>query len=271
MQWLFESFRQHPELALFLVLALGYGLGSLRLGTFKLGPVLGVLIAGIVVGQVEIPVSESLKNVFFMLFLFAIGYRTGPQFFHSLPQQLTEATNLTNVAAAIVVGALIGLPSLVFGGVEITLTVFVGVLLGGLMLGWLSSFKPQFGGIPEPALWLLDALGLAGFLALVGMQAGPSFVRGLQDSGVALVVSAAVVVTIPHVVGILVGYYLLHMHPGIVLGACAGAGTSAPALGALLETARSRIPALSYGVAYALGNVILAFGGSLIVRFIGSG
>lgn len=38
MQWLIESLRQHPEVALFCVLAFGYGLGSLRFGRFKIGP-----------------------------------------------------------------------------------------------------------------------------------------------------------------------------------------------------------------------------------------
>jgi putative transport protein len=99
-QWLIESFRQHQEIALFLVLALGYGLGELRIGTFKVGPVLGVLIAGIAVGQLKIPVSDALRNAFFMLSLFAIGYRAGPQFFQSL-----RATPLKQIGLTIVVGA----------------------------------------------------------------------------------------------------------------------------------------------------------------------
>ena len=148
---------------------------------------------------------------------------------------------------------------------------FVGVLLGGIILGRLSSMYPRFGDIPGPALWLFDSLGLTGFLALVGMQAGPGFVRGIQQSGLLLIVSAAIVVVITHVVGILVGRYVLRMHPGLVLGACAGAGTSAPALGAVIEAAESRVPALSYGVGYALGNVVLALGASVMVKIIGPG
>src|SRR5262245_14473165 len=81
---LIESLRQHPELAFFLVLALGHKLGAVPLGSFKLGSVLGVLIAGIALGQFDIPVSETLKNMFFMFFMFAVGYRTGPLFFRSL-------------------------------------------------------------------------------------------------------------------------------------------------------------------------------------------
>jgi putative transport protein len=55
------------------------------------------------------------------------------------------------------------------------------------------------------------------------------------------------------------------MHPGILLGVCCGAGTSAPALAAVQEVAKSKIPTLGYGVTYAVGNVLLALWGSLIV------
>jgi putative transport protein len=180
----------------------------------------------------------------------------------------TDATNMTVVSTAIFLGALIGLPRLVFRGIEVSLTLFVGVLIGGLVLGWLSSSHPRIGRIPEAALWLFDSLGLTGFLALVGLEAGPEFLSGWQQAGFALLASAVVIVVVTNVVGILFGRYILRMHPGLVLGACAGAVTSAPALGALLESAESRIPALSYGVGYALGNVVLAIGGAVIVTIL---
>ena len=63
----------------------------------------------------------------------------------------------------------------------------------------------------------------------------------------------------------LLGHYVLRMHPGILLGVCAGAGTSAPALAAIQEVAGSRIPTLGYGVSYAVGNVLLALWGTVIV------
>src|SRR5262252_1982050 len=97
MQWLILSLREHSEMALFLVLALGYGLGNLRFGKFKIGPIFGVLIAGIAVGQLQISVDEALQNTFFMFFLFAIGYQTGPQFFASL-----RATGLKQVVLTLV-------------------------------------------------------------------------------------------------------------------------------------------------------------------------
>lgn len=177
----------------------------------------------------------------------------------------TQATDMVAVGAAVVIGGLTGLLAIRFGSLEIGLSLAVGVLLGGLVCGWLRSVNRRFGHIPEPALWLFDSVGLNAFLALVGIGAGPDFVRGLQESGLQLVVAGVMVCAIPHLVTVLVGHYVLRMHPGILLGVCAGAGTSAPALAAIQEAAGSRIPTLGYGVSYAVGNVLLALWGTVIV------
>jgi putative transport protein len=55
------------------------------------------------------------------------------------------------------------------------------------------------------------------------------------------------------------------MHPGILIGACAGACTATPALAAVQEAAKSSVPTLGYGVSYAVGNVLLALGGKVII------
>ena len=62
MSWLIDALRAHPELALFLTLAIGHGAGRLRIGSFQLGPVLGSLLAGVAVAQLGIPVPEALKS-----------------------------------------------------------------------------------------------------------------------------------------------------------------------------------------------------------------
>ncbi len=177
----------------------------------------------------------------------------------------TAATDMVTVGAAIFLGGMIGLPALMLGKLEIGLSLAVGVLLGGLVFGWLRSVNPRFGRIPEPTLWLFDSVGLTAFLALVGLSAGPDFVRGVKESGVSLVVAGVLVAAIPPIVGILVGRYVFKMHPGLLLGVCAGACTSAPGLAAVQEVARSKIPTLGYGVSYAIGNVLLALWGSVIV------
>lgn len=180
----------------------------------------------------------------------------------------TAASDMTTISVAILLGGLVGLPAITLGRLELGLSLFVGVLLGGLVFGWLRSLWRVFGYIPEPALWVFDSFGLTGFLALVGIEAGPDFVRGITESGVALVVAGIVVTSVPHLVTLLVGRYVFRLHPGILIGVCCGAGTSAPALAAVQEVADSRIPALGYGVGCALGNVILALWGGVIVLLI---
>ena len=84
MEWIVKSFQQHPELAIFLTLALGYWIGNLKFDKFSLGAVTGVLLAGVLVGQMHITISANVKSVFFIMFLFAVGYGVGPQFFRGL-------------------------------------------------------------------------------------------------------------------------------------------------------------------------------------------
>jgi putative transport protein len=91
------SLRQNPELAIFLTLALGFLLGRVRLGTFKLGNVVGTLLAGVLIGQLAIKVHPLVEIVFFDLFLFATGYKVGPQFFRGLKKNAVSQVSLTVV------------------------------------------------------------------------------------------------------------------------------------------------------------------------------
>jgi len=178
----------------------------------------------------------------------------------------TVTSDMMTVSAAIALGALVGLVGVPVGGIRIGLSLAVGVLLGGLLVGWARSAVPLFGRVQAGGLWLMNSLGLTGFLGVVGLNAGPVFVQGLRDSGATLLVAGVVVALVPHVVTILVGRYVFGMHPGVLLGTCAGANTSAVALAAVQDAAGgSKIPTLGYGVAYAVGNVLLALWGTVIV------
>jgi len=177
----------------------------------------------------------------------------------------TTSTDMLLVAGTVALGALIGLPALTAGGFRISVSSPVGVLLAGLALGHLRSTSPRFGRIPEPAALLFESLGLSAFLALVGLQAGPAAIAAVRTSGVSLIAAGVVITLVPHIVTILIGHYLIKLHPAILLGLCAGAGTSTPALAALERAAESRVPTIGYGMACAVGNVLTAVGGTLLV------
>src|SRR5262245_64414201 len=114
MEWFATSLRENPELAIFLTLAIGFVIGRVRIKGFSLGAVVGTLLAGVLVGQLGIKVDPLVKVVFFDLFLFATGYKVGPQFFRGLKKNaasqalltlvLCLASLLTTVLAAKVMG-----------------------------------------------------------------------------------------------------------------------------------------------------------------------
>jgi putative transport protein len=177
----------------------------------------------------------------------------------------TVMTDMIFVGFGIFLGGLVGLLTVVVGGLPLTLTASGGALIMGLIFGWLRAVHPTFGRIPEPAMWIFDTVGLTVFMACVGLTAGPSFFSGLQKSGLSLVFVGLVIAVLPHTVAILFGRYLLKMNPIIVLGACSGAGTITAALRAIQEEAQSELPALGYTVPYAIGNIVLTAWGPVLV------
>ncbi len=65
MDWFLQTFRDHPVIALFLTLALGFYIGQFKYKSFSLGTVTSVLLVGVVVGQMKIDISSDVKQVFF--------------------------------------------------------------------------------------------------------------------------------------------------------------------------------------------------------------
>ena len=454
MDWLIDTLQQHPEISIFLALALGYWLGSLKLGSFSLGSVTGTLLMGVLVGQLNITISANVRATCFLIFLFLVGYSVGPQFFDGLkrdgvPQMIfatlqcaislatgyavakafgydvgqaagllagsqtisallgtaTDAINSLEipdeekkrlldamtvayavtyifgtagtawilsalgprlvggnvtaacreyeagmsgnatdgpeitaacrqaglrtyrftvdraadttidefeseflrprvfevhprsalvsvasrrdlgrpattlasaprtgsvnavifVAAGVTLGGLVGALAIKVGEVSLCLSTSGGALVAGLVFGWLRSSYRLFEGVPERALATMNSAGLNVFIAVVGINAGPGFVAGLGQAGPSLLIAGVLVTTIPLVVGLLLARYIFRFHPGIALGCVAGARTTAPALGAVQEVVRSKVPALGYTVPYAVGNTLFTICGVAIV------
>jgi putative transport protein len=114
--WLENLLVRQPELALFLVIAAGYWIGSFKIGAFSVGPVTGALFAGLLVGKfANVPVSGMTKSFLFLLFLFGIGYSVGPQFVQALkrdglkPVLLTFVVCITGLMVSIVVARILRL------------------------------------------------------------------------------------------------------------------------------------------------------------------
>ena len=109
MEHIIDFFRTYPEMAIFLTIGVGFWIGSLKYKSFTLGTVTSVLLVGVLVGQMDIPISGPLKSVFFLLFLFAIGYSVGPQFIHSLRSSGIKQVIFAVVVCVVCLGVTIGI------------------------------------------------------------------------------------------------------------------------------------------------------------------
>ncbi|HZR45886.1 MAG TPA: aspartate-alanine antiporter [Candidatus Manganitrophaceae bacterium] len=177
----------------------------------------------------------------------------------------TNMTDMVFVGIGIVLGGLVGAAAINIGGIPISLSTSAGTLIGGLIFGWLRSVHRTFGRVPEPALWMMNSVGLNTFIAVVGITSGPAFLAGLQKAGLSLLLAGIVTTTVPLLAGVLLGKYVFKFHPAITLGAAAGARTTTAALGLIQDAAKSKTPALGYTVTYAVGNTLLILWGLVIV------
>ncbi|PHI21424.1 hypothetical protein CEQ90_03225 [Lewinellaceae bacterium SD302] len=82
-----ETFQQNPLLLLFCVMALGYGLGEIRIRGFKLG-VAAVLFVGLAFGAID-PLFSVPQLIIFLgltIFVYTVGLSSAPAFFASFRQ-----------------------------------------------------------------------------------------------------------------------------------------------------------------------------------------
>ncbi len=177
----------------------------------------------------------------------------------------SDKSDLILVGLGIFIGGIIGLLTLHLGQVPVSLSTSGGALIAGLFFGWLRSRRPTWGRIPSQSIWLLNNLGLNMFIAVIGINSGPSFVSGLQQVGWMLFVMGAICTTIPLVLGVIIGKKIFKFPAAINLGCCAGSRTTTASLGAIQDAIGSSIPAMGYTVTYAIGNTLLILWGVVIV------
>lgn len=227
----------------------------------------GVTIKKITRAGMEIPVLAGTKlhagDTLELLGLQQDVDRAAPEL--GYVDRPTNKTDMIFVGLGILVGGIIGALTLHAGGVPISLSTSGGALLAGLFLGWLRTKRPTFGHIPEPAVWILNNVGLNMFIAVVGITAGPTFVQGLKEVGFTLFLAGIVATSIPLLIGIWMGAKFFKFRPAITLGCCAGSRTTTAALGAIQDSLESSIPAMGYTVTYAVGNTLLILMGVVMV------
>ena len=167
------------------------------------------------------------------------------------------------------IGLLLGLIQFKIWGIPISIGSGGGCLLSGLFFGWLRSVHPSFAALPIGASNFLRDFGLAVFVGIVGISAGPQALVAIEQYGLTLFFLGVAVTLIPQVITFFFSYYVLRIQNPIEALACVAGGRSAnPAFAALLAKAGNATPVVSFTVTYAVANVFLTLWGPLIVGII---
>ncbi|MEZ9367490.1 aspartate-alanine antiporter [Shewanella sp. 10N.286.51.B2] len=166
-------------------------------------------------------------------------------------------------------GLLIGLINFEIAGIPVTIGSGAGCLISGLFVGWLRSRKPNMGSLPLGASNFLRDFGLAVFVGVVGLQAGPQAIDMVKENGLTLLFLGVAVTIIPQIISFFISYYVLKIKNPIEALACVAGGRSAnPGFAALLEKAGNATPVFAFTVTYAIANVLLTLWGPIIVGII---
>ncbi|MCV6903292.1 MAG: aspartate-alanine antiporter [Achromobacter xylosoxidans] len=174
-------------------------------------------------------------------------------------------TDLVFLSFGILAGLLIGSLAARLWGIPVSLGSGGGALVSGLVCGWINAKRPALGHMPEQAVQLLKDLGLAVFVACVGLSAGPEAVSLIREHGAVLPLIGLLVSLGPACLSLWVGHKLLRIEGPLLVGAIAGQHVSTPAISAILGASGSAVPLLGYTVTYAIANVLLPVLGPIIV------
>ncbi|MCP1625955.1 aspartate-alanine antiporter [Pseudomonas nitroreducens] len=187
-----HALRANPEMAVFLAIALGVLLGRVRIGEFHLGSVAGALLMGLLIGQIGLEVPHVLKSVFFALFIYAVGFKSGPEFFGSLNRGTLKLVVLSVVLCGTALVTILVMNRLFQFDAGFTAGLGAGALTDTAIMGTASSAIAQL-AIDEAAKSQLNShmavayaityvFGTIGLVVFVGTIA-PRLLRvDLKDS-----------------------------------------------------------------------------------------
>ncbi|MFT9316558.1 MAG: aspartate-alanine antiporter [Acetobacter orientalis] len=177
-------------------------------------------------------------------------------------------TDLIFHSLGVALGLLVGLGVVHLGSIPLTLGSGGGALLSGLLFGCYQNSHPLKGNMPTAASALLVDIGLAGFVAVTGLQSGQQAIQTIMQHGITLFLLGVVVTLLPLTLTMLFGRYVLRYdNTAIFAGALAGSRSANPAFGEVLNKAGNAVPTTPFAITYAVANVLLTLLGPLVVAF----
>src|ERR1700716_1833818 len=152
-----------PEIFLLLSVAIGTILGRFRIRGFAIGTTACILMVAVLIGQLgPFTFPPVLRGVLFSLFVFTIGYRSGPEFFASLSVRtlaqgaMARVLGATGLALVLILASIFALDPGTASGLA------AGALTQSSAIGTASGALAQL-GLPKNVLDQQEANIAAGY------------------------------------------------------------------------------------------------------------
>lgn len=190
-------------------------------------------------------------------------------FFGDSYRMLSEIDFLT-FSFGLALGLLLGtIPFPLPGGLTLKLGAAGGPLLVAMVLGTLGRTGPLVWNLPYSANLTLRQVGFILFLAGVGTRSGYAFVTTFQQgNGLPIFVAGALIVFVVSVLTLWIGYKLLKIPMGMLIGMLAGLQTQPAVLGFTLEQADNDLPNTGYASVYPMAIIVKIIVAQLIVMLL---
>lgn len=161
MSWFVTTLKAYPEIAIFLALGIGYWVGGKSYKGFSLGAVTSTLLVAIVIGILGVKISPNVKSVFFLMFLFAVGYGVGPQFVRGIAKDGLPQAIFAVIMALLSLGAAVIAAMLAGYDLGSAAGLFAGSQTISASMGLATDAINRLGRTPEETQALLDAMPIA--------------------------------------------------------------------------------------------------------------
>ncbi len=172
---------------------------------------------------------------------------------------------LAAFAIAVVIGMFVGGIKIPMGSSTFSLGTTGGCLLASLVVAHFGHFgalnmKPE-----KRMLEIFREFGLMAFLIGAGIPGGASFVKYFQP---AYFLYGALMTLVPMIVGFIIAKFVIKLPLFNNLGGITGGMTSTPALGTLINVAKTDDVASAYAAAYPIALIAVVLISQFIIVFI---
>ena len=179
-----------------------------------------------------------------------------------------DTPNIITIFVGIFLGILVGSIPLKFPGMPtpVKLGLAGGPLIIAILIGRFGYKMKLITYTTVSANLMLREIGIALFLASVGIDAGDSFLHTIiEGDGLLYVAYGAIITIIPLLIIGLLGRYVYHINYFSLMGLISGATTNPAALAFSSQTSNNDKPAVAYSTVYPLTMFLRIISGQVIL------